>query len=207
MHNILIYSRVSTNYQNTDRQIQDLQNLSLLKGWKVIDVVSETISGTSKITSRQTYNNMLERIKSAQIDKILITEISRLGRRVSDAISFIEFLNKQKVSLYIQNLGMETLLDNKKVNLMFKPILVTLASFAEMERELLSERIKSGLNNAKVNGKIIGRPKGDRKNKDEYLKDYRKLITDLDKGLSLRKLSKVHNVSVNTIRKVKAIAM
>lgn len=207
MHKVLIYSRVSTNHQNTDRQITDLVELAKSKNWKVVDIVSEVISGTSKITSRQINRKLLEKIKSDHIDKILITEISRLGRRVTDAISFIEFLNEQKISLYIQNLGMETLLHNGKVNLMFKPILVTLASFAEMERELLSERIKSGLNNARSNGKIIGRPKGDRKHKEEYLKDYRKLINDFDKGLSLRKLSKIHNVSVNTVRKVKAMTM
>lgn len=207
MYKVLIYSRVSTNQQNTDRQVTDLTELAQSKNWEVTEVVSEVISGTSKIASRQFNRKLLEKIKSDQIDKILITEISRLGRKVSDAISFIEFLNEQKISLYIQNLGMETLLDNGKVNLMFKPILVTLASFAEMERELLSERIKSGLNNARANGKTIGRPKGDRKNKDEYLKEYRKLINDLDKGLSLRKLSKIHNVSINTVRKIKSLAM
>ena len=75
------------------------------------------------------------------VDKILITEISRLGRRVNDAISITEYLTKNNVSLYIQNIGMETILDNGKPNFMFKPILVTLASFAEMERDLLSKRI------------------------------------------------------------------
>ena len=204
MYKVLIYSRVSTNFQNTDRQVSELRQLAISKGWHIEEIISEIISGTSDIASRKFNSRLLYLIENAQIDKILITEISRLGRRVSDAINFIEFLNKKKVSLFIQNLGMETLLDNGKVNHMFKPILVTLASFAEMERELLSERIRSGLKNAKQKGKIIGRPKGSKKAKKDYKKDYKQLINDFDKGLSLRKLSKIHNVSVNTIRRIKA---
>ncbi len=202
MSKVLIYTRVSTSTQNNQRQITELTKLANSNNWSIIKTISETVSGTSEIASRQINKNLLELIKSAQIDKILITEISRLGRRVSDALKFIEFLNCHKISLYIQNLGMETILDNGKINYMFKPILVTLASFAEMERELLSERIKSGLENAKANGKVIGRPKGKVKDEEDYLHQYKKLINDFDKGLSLRKLSKIHNVSVNTIRKV-----
>ncbi len=205
--NILIYSRVSTSNQNTDRQIRELEDVANSKNWNIIEIISETISGTSEITSRKINDRLLELIKSNQIDKILITEISRLGRKVTGSLSFIEFLNKHQISLYIHNLGMETIMDNGKVNHMFKPILVTLASFAEMERELLSERIKSGLDNARAKGKHIGRPKGNTKAKSEYLKDYKKLINDLDKGLSLRKLSTLHNVSINTIRKVKEMTM
>ena len=67
------------------------------------------------------------------------------------------------------------------------------------------DRIKSGLKNAKSNGKVIGRPKGKTKKNQHYLKEYKKLNNDLDKGISLRKLSIIHNLSVNTIRKVKGL--
>lgn len=207
MSNVLIYSRISTSNQNSKRQIEELIEVSISKNWKVIDIVSEVVSGSSTITSRQINDKLLEWTEKANIHKVLITEISRLGRRVSDALNFIEFLNSKRISLYIHNLGMETILDNGKVNFMFKPILVTLVSFAEMERELLSERIKSGFENARKNGKKIGRPTGTSKNKKEYINQYRKLIDDFDKGLSLRKLSKMHDVSINTIRKVKAMTM
>jgi DNA invertase Pin-like site-specific DNA recombinase len=207
MCNVLIYSRVSTESQKTDRQIHDLAALAKSKQWNIVKTMSESISGASTMTSRQSNTKLLEYINSGRIDKILITEISRLGRRVSDAINFIEYLTEHGVSLYIQNLGMETLQENGKPNFMFKPILVTLASYAEMERDLLSERIRSGMNTAKANGKHLGRPKGHLKKENAYLRDYKKLIDDFDKGLSLRKLSKIHGVSINTIRKVKSMTM
>ena len=145
MHKVLIYSRVSTSSQKTDRQITELTKLAESKGWSIIDTVSETISGTSDITKRKINSRIQAHIKNSAVDKILITEISRLGRKVSDAIKFIEDLSDNGITLYIQNISLETLKDNGKFNHMFKPILVTLASFAEMERELLNARIRSGL--------------------------------------------------------------
>ena len=77
------------------------------------------------------------------------------------------------------------------------------SELAQEERRILSERVKSGLQNARKKGKQIGRAKGDVKSKDMLLKQYSKLAIDLKKGFSLNQCMKLHGVAKNTVIKVK----
>lgn len=78
-----------------------------------------------------------------------------------------------------------------------------LSEFAYMEKEVLIERINSGLDEAKRKGKKLGRKSGSTENKDAFLKKYSKLIPDIKAGISLQKCMKIHDVSKNTIIKLK----
>lgn len=207
--NVAIFARVSTNdgRQNTSRQIKDLQKLCDSQGWTVHSVITENISGAKRNDKRQGLQELFSLAASGVIGKVVITEVSRLGRSVKDGIDIIEKLNALRVSIYIQNIGMETLLHDGKPNFMFKPILMTLIGFAEMERELLRERIKSGLKEAKRQGRSGGRRKGYRKSDEDILKEYPKVVKEVKQNnpLSLRKIAKLCDCSVNTVQKVKSI--
>lgn len=204
---VAIYTRVSTNKQNHQRQINDLTDLCTNQNWQVVEIFKETISGAKSNIQRPQLQRLFELATTHQIKKVIISEVSRLGRNLSESIKTIDQLTAAGVSIYIQNIGMETLLPNGKVNFMFKPILVTLAGFAEMERELLRERIQSGLERAKKQGKTLGRPKGKKESTSDLLSKYPKVKRELKSGLSLRKISKITGVSINTIQKVKAAAL
>ncbi|HZH71378.1 MAG TPA: hypothetical protein VFD91_02695 [Mariniphaga sp.] len=83
-------------------------------------------------------------------------------------------------------------------------MIAIIAQFAQMERSTLIERIKSGMNRAKnIEGKHCGRPKGSKIEKGKFLKKYRGVAEDLQAGISTRKVTKIHGVSVNTVLKVK----
>lgn len=203
----VIFARVSTDdgRQDNDRQLFDLRDLCAANGWEVAHEITERISGAKSNDERAGLQKLLKVARIGKVQKIVVTEVSRLGRSVSDGVQLIEELTKAGVSIYIQNIGMETLLHDSRPNYMFKPILLTLMGFAEMERELLRDRIKSGLAKARRKGKRLGRPKGSSQSDNELLTKYPAVVKELRDGhLSVRKIAKLHDVSPTTVQKVKA---
>lgn len=199
-----IFARVSTaDKQTTTRQVNDLRDLCAKQSWTVVATITEHVSGAKKNSERVGVQQLFDLAQRRSIDKVVVTEISRVGRNVSESVQIIDQLTASGVSLYIQNIGMETLLADGKPNFMFKPILLTLVGFAEMERELLRERIRSGLETAKRKGKKLGRPTGITQTTDDVLAKYPAVVRQLRSGQSIRNVAKICDVSPNTVQRVK----
>lgn len=205
MSNIVIFCRVSTFIQDYERQINELTALADRNGWTVRAVFAEKVSGARKNCSRQELNKMLDFIGSEQIDKVLVTELSRLGRNTLQVLEVIENLNKMGVSLYIQNYNIETLDAKGCINPMSQFMITMLAEIARMERKSIKERMDSGYNNYRNNGGKVGWKCGYRKTDDVMREQYGDAIKLLRKGISLRNVSKLCDISVNTVRKCKAL--
>jgi DNA invertase Pin-like site-specific DNA recombinase len=199
-----IFARVSTEAQDNDRQVKELTALADAKGWHVVETITETASGAASRANRAGLRRLLELASAGSIRRVVISEVSRLGRNVADGVNVLNELSAAGVTVYIANIGIETLLPDGRENFMFKPILLTLLGFAEMEREQIRERVKSGLEAAKKRGQKLGRPAGSAKEAADLLSQYRGLASDLKSGLSIRKAAKVHDVSPTTVQKVKA---
>ena len=192
---VVIFGRVSTLIQDYDRQINELTAICTQRGWLVRSIFTEKISGAKKNAERKELSRMIEYIKAQHIDKVLVTELSRLGRDTLQVLQVIETLNDMKVSLYIQNYNIETLNEDGKVNAMSQFLITILAEIARMERKTIRERMNSGYKN-------VGRKQGYTKSEDQMKQQYSQEIKLLRKGLSLREISKLTGHSVNTIRKV-----
>ncbi|MCH5311788.1 MAG: recombinase family protein [Prevotella sp.] len=136
---IVIFGRVSTMIQDYDRQVNELTAICKQKGWNVCAVFTEKISGAKKNVERKELNNMVAYIKERHIDKVLVTELSRLGRDTLQILQVIEMLNSLKVSLYIQNFSIETLNDDGEINAMSQFLITILAEIARMERKTIRE--------------------------------------------------------------------
>ena len=200
---VAIFARVSTtDRQTTTRQVNDLRDLCANQSWTVAHVITEHGSGAKTNDAREGVQQLFDLATRRAVQKVVITEISRIGRNVSESVQIIDRLTAAGVSLYIQNIGMETLLADGRPNFMFKPILLTLVGFAEMERELLRERIRSGLDTARRNGKKLGRPEGKTETTADILAKYPKVVKELRAGTSVRKAAKICDVSANTVQKV-----
>lgn len=200
---VAIFARVSTtDRQTTTRQVNDLRDLCANQSWTVAHVITEHVSGAKTNDVREGVQQLFDLATRRAVQKVVITEISRIGRNVSESVQIIDRLTAAGVSLYIQNIGMETLLADGRPNFMFKPILLTLVGFAEMERELLRERIRSGLDTARRNGKKLGRPEGKTETTADILAKYPKVVKELRAGTSVRKAAKICDVSANTVQKV-----
>jgi DNA invertase Pin-like site-specific DNA recombinase len=206
MINVAVYTRVSTDNgkQDTQRQVDELKEHSLKMGYVVVQIYEERISGVKKNGDRPVLMKMLEDSKSGLFEKVLVWEISRLGRSVVESLNTIELLNKHKVSLFIKNYNLETLNANGEENPLSKFMIQILLSVATMERDLIRSRFQSGYRNYINNGGKVGRKVGEVESKEKFLEKHKEVVKLLKRGLSLRQISKLTDrTSTTTIMKVK----
>lgn len=203
----IIYARVSTAGQDYDRQLAELRQYADRMGYDVVKTFSEKISGAKKVEERQAMTELLNYVEANKVDKVLIYECSRLSRRAVDFLSIIEIFNEKKISLYIHQNGLETLLPNGEINPIATLVLGILAQFNSMERSLIRSRMESGYNNFRRNGGVVGRKTGYRKTTEQLKEEYAEEIRLLKKGYSLRNIAKITHTSVNTLRKLNALTI
>lgn len=202
---VIIYARVSTAGQDYDRQLVELQQYANRMNYIVIKTFSEKISGAKKVEERHAMTELLNYVEVNEVDKVLIYECSRLSRRAVDFLSIIEMFNEKKISLYIHQNGLETLLPSGEINPIATLVLGILAQFNSMERSLIRSRMESGYNNFRNNGGIVGRKTGYRKTTEQMKEEYAEEIRLLKRGYSLRNIAKITKTSVNTLRKLNAL--
>lgn len=200
---VVIYARVSTLAQEYDRQIDELKDYAKRMKYQVVKVFSEKISGAKKIADRNALSELLDYVRNNKVDKVLIYECSRLSRRIVDFLQVIEELNELKVSLYIHQNGLETLLQDSSINPIASLILGIIAQFNSMERSLIRSRMESGYNHFRDKGGKVGRKQGYKKSTEDMKEEYVEEIRLLKKGISLRNVAKITKTSVNTLRKLR----
>ena len=197
-----ILARVSTAKQETDRQITELQAVAKAKGWEVVAVIAETISGASK--QRPDIERVLELAKAGEISKVMVHEVSRIARRGGIARSFLDELDDFGVSLYWHSQSIETRLENGKRNPAAGIMFALLSEIAASERETLVERTKSGLDEARRKGKVLGRPVGSTISTTELIAKHPDIAKLLKAGQSIRHCAAITGKSKGTVSAVRA---
>lgn len=203
MEKVVLYCRVSTQVQDYERQVSDLTQFAKKHQWEIAETFTEKISGAKKNNERKELASLLSYARVHYINRVLVTELSRLGRDTLQVLAAIDMLNKAKVSLYIMNYNIETLTPDGKVNPMSQFMITLLAEVARMERRTIKERMASGYNNFRANGGRVGRKTGYRKSDEDFRTQYKDVFRLLGKGVSLRDISKATGVSVNTVKRCK----
>src|SRR5881275_727589 len=187
---VAVLVRVSTVKQETARQISELQEYAVGKGYEILEVCQETISGTAGDEQRHGLRRAEQLAREGKIKKVLVHEISRIARKNSVAHRFVETLEDHDVSLYWQAQSIDTLLPNGKRNPAAGIMLALLAEMARNESETLRERIKSGLALARKRGVVLGRPKGTTLERDQFLQKHKDILRQLKTGQSVRNAAK-----------------
>jgi len=201
---VAILVRVSTAKQETARQISELRQYAGVKGYEVLEVCEETISGSAGDDERHGLHRAAQLARDGHIKKVLVHEISRIARRNSVAHRFVETLEDCGVSLYWHAQSIETLLPNGKRNPAAGIMLALLAEIARNESETLRERIRSGLALARSRGVILGRPKDSKYGRDYFLQKHREIVRQLKGGQSIRHTAKIVGKGISTVQRVKA---
>ena len=205
---VVILARVSTNKQDYDRQVIELTEYCNRVGWEVAEVFANKVSGAKSTEERTEIQDMIVYIKTNDIKRVVVLEISRLGRNTLEALKVIQVLNENGVSLYIKNYNLETLNPDGKPNPVASLITTILLEIASMERLTIQERMASGrdkyIAKCRKEGVKMGRPSSYRKSDDEYKEQYSKEISLLRKGISLRNIYAITGTSVGTLRKLQA---
>lgn len=205
---VVILARVSTNKQDYDRQIIELTDYCNRVGWEVANVFANKVSGAKAVEERAEIVDMIEYVRTNAIRRVVVLEISRLGRNTLEALKVIQTLNENGVSLYIKNYNLETLNPDGKPNPVASLITTILLEIASMERLTIQERMASGrdkyIAKCRETGVKMGRPSSYRKSDEEYKEQYSKEISLLRKGISLRNIYAITGTSVGTLRKLQA---
>lgn len=203
---VVILARVSTDKQLYERQVVEMEQYCKSVGWDVAKVFANKVSGTKRNEDRPEIVEMLQYIEENKIDKVCVLEISRLGRNTLEALKVIELLNEKKICLFIKNYNLETLDAKGNVNPITSLICTILLEISSMERHTIIERMASGrdqyIAKCRATGKKMGRPSTYRKSDDTMREQYKKEISLLKQGMSLRNINAITGTSVMTIRKL-----
>lgn len=203
---VVILARVSTDKQEYQRQVVELTDYCSKMGYDVAKIFANKVSGTKKNEERPEIMEMLQYIEQNNIDKVCVLEISRLGRNTLEALKVIELLNERKVCLYIKNYNLETLDGEGNVNPITSLICTILLEISSMERHTIIDRMASGrdqyIAKCRKDGIKMGRPATYRKSDDEMKEQYKKEISLLKQGISLRNIHAITSTSISTIRKL-----
>lgn len=184
-----IYCRVSTADQSCERQEHDLTAFADRAGYEVAAIFKETGSGTK--LDRAERRKVMALAQARKIDAVLVTELSRWGRSTVDLLNTLRELEGWKVSVIAMN-GMAFDLSSPHGRM----LATFLSGIAEFERDLISERVKSGLAAAKARGKMLGRQTGERPKSDRLAPKVMALISE---GRSYRWVARDLGISKNTV--------
>ncbi len=184
-----LYCRVSTADQNCARQERDLRAFARKAGYRVVGVWRETASGAKD--DRIQRKKVLALAQARKIDVILVTELTRWGRSMIDLFHTLQDLQAWDVSLVAQT-GLQFDLRTAQGKL----IASLMAALAEFERDLLRERVRSGIAAARKRGVVFGRQPGQLVKADRYASRVLQYVAD---GHTYRDISHRIGLSKNTV--------
>jgi len=187
-----LYCRVSTADQSCARQERDLTAFATRAGYEVISVFKETGSGAK--LDRAEGKKVMALAQRRGIDAVLVTELSRWGRSTLDLLHTLKELETRRVSVIAMN-GLAFDLSTPHGRMMATII----AGIAEFERELIQERIRSGIAAAKARGKRLGRQPGQRPKSDRLAP---KVLALVATGRSYRLIGRELGLSKNTVAEI-----
>lgn len=207
MKKVVLLLRVSTNSQDYEYQRSTLTDLCNRNGWEIVRTFENKVSGAKKNEEREEIVELLGYIKNNEVDMVMATEVSRVGRNTLEALKTIEILNENKVNLYFANYNIETLLPDKSVNPIARLILTICLEISAYERNLIRYRMKAGyddyLKRRKEDPALrLGR-QGYKKDEQAYREEYQQELSLLRKGISLRNVQKITGTSIGTLQKIK----
>ena len=191
MGQVAIYSRVSTDDQLCERQERDLRAFAKRAGHKIVAVFKEMASGADN--GRPERAKVLALARAHKLDAILVTELSRWSRSTQDLVQTLDDLHGWKVSVLAQT-GLSFDLSTASGKLMR----TIMAGLAEFERDLIRDRVKSGLAAARARGVKLGRQIGQRPS-DKKAKRVLAMHAD---GLSYRLIARNVGLSKNTVMQI-----
>ena len=149
-----LYTRVSTDGQTVDNQLMELKAVAERHSWEIVEIYSDNgISGASGREKRPAFDALCKGAVRRELDAIMAWSVDRLGRSLQHLVGFLGEIHSKDVDLYLHQQGIDTTTPAGKA--MFQMCGV----FAEFERAMIQDRVKSGLARAKAQGKTLGRPK------------------------------------------------
>jgi DNA invertase Pin-like site-specific DNA recombinase len=203
MESAILVARCSTTEKKQDvqRQVQELQT-KYGNIYNVVEVIAYYQSGTK---NQKDNTDILNLVKELGVQNIIVSEVSRLSRKVVDFLQFVEVTNDLGVNIVIDNHGLSTLNSDKTINIMTQTMLTIGASFASLELKTTMQRMNSGRRKFIKDGGTLGRTEGTKETSQEFLSKHKDVLRNLKSGQSIRNTMILTNKSSGTVQKVKKI--
>ena len=202
MKTAIAFIRVSTDKQKTDRQKIDLENYAKANDIKIYQWLELKVSGSK---AKSYIDEIYKTAK--KYDFVMFQEVSRIGRSMSATVDLLNRLNENKIGVIITSQNIQTI-KNGKVDISANLLINILSSLAEHERQILGERIVSGIEARRAKGLPIGRPEGKMHPLKLLNKGKNKSIVDLLlAGNSIRKVANDLEVAKSQVQRIKKLAI
>jgi DNA invertase Pin-like site-specific DNA recombinase len=190
---VALYTRVSTAAQNPMNQEIELRAVAERAGWDVVGVYTDhAVSGGKSRKDRPAFDRLLKDATRRKFDIVAATSVDRLGRSLTDLLSFLGDIHTAGIDLFIRQEGLDTTSPTGKA------AFALMSVFAEFERALIRERVMSGLARARAEGRVLGRPRIP----NQVIDAIRASLTA--GGHSLRQVAAQHRVGLATVQRVNA---
>ena len=201
----MIYSRVSSvgDRQDTSRQIRDLEILAKQRNLRIEKTYEEHISGAKKTQDRPVLKECLDYCFTNDIDILLISELSRLGRNVDDVLANVRLCKEKHLNVYFQKEQLSIFNSDGKEHPFLTIFIAVLGTCAEMERENIKFRLNSGKAQYLAKGGKVGRKEGYKKPDEKLQEEYAGVIKMLRKGYPIRMIAKSEGVGISTVMRIK----
>lgn len=200
-----IYARVSSvgDRQDTTRQIRDLEKYALDNSIDIVKTFEEHISGAKKTKDRPVLTDCLDYCINNNVDILLISELSRLGRNVDDVLANVQLCKEHHLNVYFQKEQLSIFNSDGKEHPFLTIFIAVLGTCAEMERENIKYRLNSGKEKYIAEGGKVGRKAGWTKSDEKLQEQYASVIKQLKKGYPIRLVAKSEGVGVSTVQRMK----
>jgi len=183
---IAIYARVSTDRQSTESQLNALREYAGKRAWAISkEYIDEGYTGSN--TKRPAFNAMMADARKRKFDVLLVYKLDRLSRSLKDLITTLDDLKSMGIDFISYDNGLDTTTPTGRL------IFNVVGAVAEFEKDIIRERVRAGLENAKRKGKRLGRPPVSSRLVDEA----KKLRSE---GMSFRQIGKQLGIPESTIR-------
>ncbi|NJR76987.1 MAG: recombinase family protein [Scytonema sp. CRU_2_7] len=200
----VILARVSKSTQDFERQVSELRSVAASRAYEVVEEIVSKHTGDTKNENRPDLQRLLSLASTGAMQTVLVSEVSRLGRKTFEILKVLEILTEQGINIYVHNFKIDTLMPDGKRNPVGQLLFMFLSERARAEQEDRSERIKSGIAQARRAGKPHGRKEG-KEDEKVFLKRHKKVVASLQLGNSIRATMKVAGVAMATVQKVKKL--
>ena len=187
---VAIYARVSTDGQTTKNQLDELRSVAERHGWSVVDeFVDSGVSGAAGRDKRPEFDRLCKAAVRKEFDLIAAWSVDRLGRSLQHLVTFLGELHAKQVDLYLHQQAVDTSTPAGRA------LFQMMGVFAEFERSMIRERVKSGLQRARRQGKRLGRPRIPAHKE-------KAIGTARASGLGILKIAKEVGVGVSAVQRV-----
>lgn len=188
---VALYLRVSTTGQTVENQERELRLVAERAGWEIVHIYrDEGISGAKGRDKRPGFDALLKAAVRREFQMVAAWSVDRLGRSLQDLVAFLSEIHGAGLDLYIHQQAIDTSTPAGKA--MFQMMGV----FAEFERAMIRDRVKSGMARAKAKGKRLGRPAVPAATIDA-------IKAELARGTGILKTARLHGVGTMTVQNIK----